>query len=80
TVAPIVFCYGLHHQDEFYKEKALRWLEEIGPEKNAITKGFEKIGYENKNAFDSQAFIQLKNHYCNNKLCLDCAIGNSLIR
>ncbi|MGN6603976.1 MAG: DUF2851 family protein, partial [Ginsengibacter sp.] len=41
TVAPIVFCYGLHHQDEFYKEKALRWLEEIGPEKNAITKGFE---------------------------------------
>jgi hypothetical protein len=80
TVAPIVFCYGLHHQDEFYKEKALRWLEEIGPEKNAITKGFENIGYENKNAFDSQAFIQLKNHYCNNKLCLDCAIGNSLIR
>ncbi|HEU5053881.1 MAG TPA: DUF2851 family protein [Hanamia sp.] len=80
TVAPIVFCYGLHHQDEFYKEKALRWLEEIGPEKNAITKGFENLGYENKNAFDSQAFIQLKNHYCNNKLCLDCAIGNSLIR
>jgi hypothetical protein len=80
TVAPIVFCYGLQHQDEFYKEKALRWLEEIGPEKNAITKGFENIGYENKNAFDSQAFIQLKNHYCNNKLCLDCAIGNSLIR
>jgi hypothetical protein len=80
TVVPIVFCYGLHHNDEFFKEKAVRWLEEISPEKNAITKGFENLGYSNKSAFDSQAFIQLKNHYCNNKLCLECAIGNSLLK
>jgi hypothetical protein len=80
TVVPIVFCYGLHHNDEFYKEKAIKWLEEIPPEKNSITKGFEQLGYSNKNAFDSQAFIQLKNHYCNNKLCLECAIGNSLLK
>ena len=80
TVVPIVFCYGLHHNDEYYKEKAIKWLEEISPEKNAITKGFERLGYSNKSAFDSQAFIQLKNHYCNNKLCLDCAIGNSLLK
>jgi hypothetical protein len=80
TVVPIVFCYGLHHDDEFYKEKAIKWLEEISPEKNSITKGFEQLGYLNKNAFDSQAFIQLKNHYCNDKLCLDCVIGNSLLK
>jgi len=80
TVVPIVFCYGLHHNDEYYKEKAIKWLEEISPEKNAITKGFERLGYSNTSAFDSQAFIQLKNHYCNNKLCLDCAIGNSLLK
>lgn len=80
TVVPIVFSYGLHHNDEYYKEKAIKWLEEISPEKNAITKGFEQLGYSNKSAFDSQAFIQLKNHYCNNKLCLDCAIGNSLLK
>ncbi len=80
TIVPIVFCYGLHHDDEFYKEKAIKWLEEISPEKNSITKGFEQLGYSNKNAFDSQAFIQLKNHYCNDKLCLECAIGNSLLK
>ena len=80
TVVPIVFCFGLHHQDEFFKEKAIKWLEEIAPEKNAITKGFEQLGYSNKNAFTSQAFIQLKNQYCNNKLCLECAIGNSLLK
>ncbi|HSN09766.1 MAG TPA: DUF2851 family protein [Hanamia sp.] len=80
TIVPIVFCYGLHHNNEVYKEKAIKWLEEILPEKNSITKGFEHLGYSNKNAFDSQAFIQLKNQYCNHKLCLDCAIGNSLLK
>lgn len=80
TVVPIVFCYGLYLNNEYYKEKAIKWLEEISAEKNAISKGFENLGYSNKSAFDSQAFIQLKNHYCNNKLCLDCAIGNSLLK
>jgi hypothetical protein len=80
TVVPIVFCYGLHHNDELYKEKAIQWLEEIPPEKNNITKGFEHLGYSNKKAFDSQAFIQLKNHYCERKQCLECAIGVSLLK
>jgi hypothetical protein len=80
TIVPILFAYGLHHQEEIYKEKAIKWLEEISPEKNSITKGFESLHYSNKNAFDSQAFIQLKNTYCNKKLCLECAIGNSLLR
>ena len=80
TVVPIVFSYGLHHNEELYKEKAISWLEEIPPEKNTITSGFEEIGYSNKSAFDSQALIQLKNHYCNNKLCLECSIGNSLLK
>ncbi len=80
TVVPVLFAYGLHHNEEAYKEKAIKWLEEILPEKNVITKGFENLDLENKNAFDSQAFIQLKNEYCNHKLCLQCAIGNSILK
>jgi hypothetical protein len=80
TVAPVVFCYGLHHNLELYKERAIKWLEEISPEKNHITKGFEQIGYSNKSAFDSQALIQLKNFYCDKKRCLECTIGNNLLK
>jgi hypothetical protein len=80
TIVPILFSYGLYHEDEFYKEKAISWLEDISPEKNAITKGFENLHYSNKNAFDSQAYIQLKNNYCHHKLCLECAIGNSFFK
>ena len=77
TVVPTLFAYGLHHEEEFYKEKVIKWPEEVSLKKNAITKGFESLHFSNKNAFDSQAFIQLKNEYCNHKLCLQCAVGNS---
>ncbi|MEO5893815.1 MAG: DUF2851 family protein [Ferruginibacter sp.] len=80
TIVPILFAYGHYHKEDFYKEKALKWLEQVAEEKNSITKGFMQLGIENKNAFDSQALIQLKNDYCNQKRCLDCAVGNKLLR
>ena len=80
TVAPILFAYGLHHNEQQYKDKAIAWLEEIPSEKNVITKGFEVLKFSNKNSFDSQAYIQLKNEYCNKKRCLECAVGNALLK
>ncbi|OSZ79833.1 hypothetical protein CAP36_00785 [Chitinophagaceae bacterium IBVUCB2] len=80
TVAPVLFAYGNYHREEKYKSKALKWLEETAAETNSITKGFQLIGAEHKNAFDSQALIELRNEYCVKKRCLDCAIGNSLLR
>ena len=80
TIVPILFAYGMHHNEEIFKDKSIKWLEEISAEKNRITNGFENLDFSNKNAFDSQALIQLKNEYCNKKLCLHCAIGNSLLK
>jgi len=80
SIIPILFAYGHYHQENIYKDRALQWLEDIKAEKNSLTKGFVTLQIENKTAFDSQAFIQLKNEYCNKKRCLDCSIGNKLIR
>lgn len=80
TITPIIFSYGHLHQEDVYKEKAIEWLENISPEKNYITKGFENLHFKNKNALDSQALIQLKNEYCDKKLCLHCAIGNAILQ
>ncbi|MEO9022879.1 MAG: DUF2851 family protein [Ginsengibacter sp.] len=80
TIAPITFSYGWHHNEEIFKDRAIKWLETLPPEKNSITGGFEALQYSHKNAFDSQAFIQLKNEYCNHKRCLECSIGNSILR
>ncbi len=80
TIVPILFAYGLHHNEQQYKDKAITWLEEISSENNVITKGFATLKFISKNSFDSQSYIQLKNEYCNNKRCLECAMGNALLK
>ena len=80
TVVPVLFAYGHYHNENAFKDKALLWLENITAEKNSITKGYSSLHIENKTAFDSQALIQLKNEYCNKRRCLDCSVGNKLLR
>ena len=80
TIVPVLFAYGNYHDENKYKDKAMKWLESTAAESNSITKGFHQLGIENKNAFDSQALIELKNEYCNKKRCLDCAVGNAILK
>lgn len=80
TIAPVLFAYGSYYQEQKYKDKALEWLEQTTAEKNNITKGFLQSGVKNKNAFDSQALIELKNEYCTKKRCLECGVGNALLK
>jgi hypothetical protein len=49
-------------------------------EQNNIITGFEKLGINAQNAFESQALIELKNKYCALKKCLHCRVGLSLLR
>ena len=80
TVIPVLYAYGWYNNLESYKLKALQWAEQLAPEKNNITVGFEKLGIANRSAYESQALIQLKNNYCNKVRCLECAIGNKILK
>ncbi len=80
TILPVLFAYGHFHQIDSYKDKALKWLEQIPTEQNNIIRMFQKIDLKSQHAFDSQALIQLKNHYCNQKKCLECAVGNKILK
>ncbi|WP_207512997.1 DUF2851 family protein [Longitalea luteola] len=80
TVVPILFAYGSLHNEEQYKNRALNWLDELEPEMNAVTNGYAGLGIVNKSACDSQALLELKNHYCEPRKCLDCAVGNALLK
>jgi Protein of unknown function (DUF2851) len=76
---PLLFAYGWLRALPAYQEKALRWLEETGPEDNAILTGWRRLGVPVTNAADSQALLELKKNYCNGRKCLDCAIGRRLL-
>lgn len=80
TIIPILFAYGGYRNEEKHKQRALQWLEQISAENNSTTKGFQQLEIENKNAFDSQALIEMKSEYCAKKRCLDCAIGNAILK
>ena len=77
---PFLFVYGKSIQEERYCERALRWLEQIDAEDNAIIKMWKDIGIEAQSAYQTQALLQLKKQYCDQKHCLDCAIGNKILR
>ncbi len=80
VICPIVFLYGKYVADEQYCERAIGHLETIRAEENNIVRKFKSIGIPCRTAADSQALIQLKNMYCNEKQCITCAIGNSIIK
>ena len=80
TVVPVLFAYGIYHSEQKYKDRALKWLEEVSEETNSITGGFHRCGIENQNAFDSQALIELKNEYCDRRRCLECGVGNAILK
>ncbi len=80
TIIPFLFIYGKQMSDEKYIERALLFLEKTKGEKNSITKNWDLLKVPIKSAYQTQALLQLKNEYCSNKKCLQCTIGNYLLK
>jgi hypothetical protein len=78
TVVPILYGYGKKKGRPELRERALRFLDQLPAERNAIVKGWESLGIGVRSAYLSQALLELKQRYCRRKRCLDCAIGNAI--
>jgi hypothetical protein len=79
TVVPLLFAYGKQKERPDYCDRALKFLEELPPERNHLVTFFEKAGISVGNAGDTQALIQLRRAYCDCKKCLYCRIGFRMI-
>jgi len=80
TVIPVLFAYGIYHKEQQWKDAAIAYATQLPPEQNAITKQWKTKNVSNENALDSQALTELKNNYCNHKHCLNCAVGNKILK
>lgn len=80
TIVPVLFAYGMYNKHETYKEKAIKWLIETKPEVNNITTIWKPYCPKPKTAFDTQALIELTNNYCLKKRCLECVVGNKILK
>ncbi|WP_309613654.1 DUF2851 family protein [Flavobacterium sp.] len=79
TIVPIQFAYA-KSQGKEASESLLDLLREIAAEKNIIIEKFSNFGIKAKNAFETQSLLQLKNEYCNQSKCLQCAVGIQLLK
>ncbi|OCX54483.1 hypothetical protein BEL04_09600 [Mucilaginibacter sp. PPCGB 2223] len=80
TIVLYLFSYGNQHQQERYVNRALHLLEFLPVEQNSIIAGFVTMGVKAGTAYESQALLELKNVYCNYKKCLQCGIGNKILK
>ncbi len=79
-IAPILFLYGMKKKDNRLKDKALRILQELPPEKNKIISQWEAHDLKAQSAYDTQAMLELKKNYCDKRKCLSCAIGDAVLK
>ena len=80
TVVPLLVAYGKAKDEQDYVDRAVAILQHLPAEHNTITRHWEAVGVKVKSAFDSQALIELFNHFCSSKRCLSCNIGVAIIQ
>lgn len=80
AIAPVVVAYGIHHNQDWLMQQAINLIEFLPPEENAVTRFWgEQLG-PLATALDTQAAIELKTQYCEQKRCLSCRIGQAIIK
>lgn len=79
TIIPFLFYYGYKKANQELKSVAMQLLEKIPSERNSIITEWQRLQIKSESAFDSQALIQLKRLYCDEKKCLRCRIGHKVL-
>lgn len=79
TIVPMRFAYGNSTGNE-NSEELIDLLREVAPEKNAVIDKFKMYKVPVTSAYDTQSLLQLKNEYCTNKRCMQCALGLKLLK
>lgn len=80
TVIPALFAYNRFTGNEAMQEKAVAMLEQLPFEDNKLTRLFRNTPFPRVTSLDSQALIELYQYYCKSKKCLECSIGDTIIR
>ncbi len=79
AVIPLMTAYGNMHGDDVLVERAMDWMQRMPGESNSIISLFERAGITCRDAFTSQALIQLRRAYCETHRCLYCRLGHDIL-
>ncbi len=79
TVVPLLYAYSLSRGEFDRAESAIEMLHELPAEHNRLVDIFPAVGIPLRDAFTSQALIQLRRAYCQQRKCIFCRIGHRLL-
>lgn len=79
VVVPMLYAYGQLFDDNARMETAVDILHTLKPENNTIIRMFTDAGFECRDAFTSQALLQLRRNYCEPRKCLYCRLGHRIL-
>lgn len=79
VLLPMKFAYSKSIGD-LVVDDYIELLEGLPAEQHQAAVMFKELGQEVESAFDSQAFLFLKKMYCDTNNCLNCHIGNYILR
>lgn len=80
SVVPFLWWLSRRLSDDTYRSKAFEILTLLPAEKNEKTVSWKNVGIKPVNALESQGLIELTNEFCTKKKCLECVIGNAILR
>ena len=80
SVVPMMAAYAQERNEGMFFERTLEFLQKIKPESNTILRSWQSLGVKATNAFDSQGFIEQMNEGCKKRNCLNCSVGNYLLK
>lgn len=78
-VSVLQFAYGSYTGSEALRDSALSLLEKLPAEDNRYMRGWQGAGVVIRNAFESQALLQLATEYCAAKRCTECPVGRRIL-
>lgn len=81
TIIPFKYHYSKNFKRNSISESfTIELLNEIKAENNREVRMWRSLNVIPNNAFESQALINLKKDYCDQKKCLDCSIGYEIMK
>ena len=79
-VAVLQFAYGSVTGRETLRDSALTLLERLPAEDNRYMRNWRNTGVSIRNAFESQALLQLATEYCPAKRCTEWPVGRRILQ
>lgn len=80
ALLPFLYRYSINNSQEIEISTIISAYSKLPAENNSITRKWNKIGINLKNAYESQASLEIYQQFCLLKKCASCEVGKNIMK